>query len=654
MIIYIERHLVYLTLVFNVANRIFKRYLPAAYDDGISAPRGSKTRSLPSARQVSLQLSQDISHPAEQFSLMLMQWGQFLDHDITHTPTVDTDQACNNNTCKTTDLCFPIKIPANDPLFEMPCLMFERSTSSCDGNNKLPRNQLNSITSFIDASNVYGSSEERIKELRDFESVGLMRVLPPRYTTTSKSLLPHQSSSDPGTCRCRCGFPERNCFRAGDIRANEVVSLTAMHTVWIREHNRIASRLADLNRCWDSDRVFFETRKIIGAIMQHITYNEYLPLILGKSGMDKYRIRLHRLHASHQFYDPKINPGIANVFATAAFRFGHSQLQNDFPRRGPGYHDIHHPFLLNNSFFCPSSIYNTSIGGIDSILRGLLMAPSQTVDLQLAKTVTSHLFADPPSSPGLDLFALNVQRGRDHGIPSYIKWRHFCGLDGNTATMFDTLSSDISKNTLNRLKLVYKSVDDIDLFVGGLAETNVQDGALGRTFQCIIGHQFRDLQRGDSFWYETPEQFTPRQIYQIKQVSLAKVLCNNGDWISEIQPRAFEMVDSESNSIVPCSMLPEMDLYPWKTSTYTKRWCPFWRRRDESVSECVSGSWGQWSGWKLCSKSCGVGEQTRVRVCNDSCLRCEGFYLDSKCCVGECAGSGSGDSESTGLLGGGQ
>jgi peroxidase len=369
--------------------------------------------------------------------------------------------------------------------------------------------------------------------------------------------------------------------------------------------------------------------------MQHITYNEYLPLILGKSGMSKYRIKLNRLHASQQFYDPTINPGIANVFATAAFRFGHSQLQNEFPKQIHGYYNSHHPFLLNNSFFCPSSIYSNSAGGIDSILRGLLMASSQKVDLQIAKTVTSHLFADPPSSPGLDLFALNIQRGRDHGIPPYIKWRQFCGFDIDTAPTFDTLTSDIPSDTLDILKSIYTSVDDIDLFVGGLAETHVQDAAMGRTFQCILGRQFHELQRGDRFWYETQGQFTPRQSYQIKQVSLAKVLCNNGDWISEIQPHAFEKVDSGRNKIVSCSLLPEMDLHPWK-----KKGCRVSQKTEIKLrSECVSGSWGEWSAWSSCSKMCGIGEQMRMRTCNDSCLRCEGLYLDSKCCVGECAES---------------
>ena len=370
--------------------------------------------------------------------------------------------------------------------------------------------------------------------------------------------------------------------------------------------------------------------------MQRITYSEYLPVILGKSGMKRYGIKIHRLHAPRSFYDWDLNGGIANVFATAAFRFGHSQLRNEFARRGHGYYNLHRPFRLNASFFCPHSMYDMSTGGVDSILRGLLMTSPQSVDLHVATTVTSHLFADPPGSPGFDLFALNVQRGRDHGIPSYTHWRHHCGLDAATMTTFDALRSDIPNDTINTLKSVYHSVEHIDLFVGGLAENHVDDASVGRTFRCILGRQFRELQRGDRFWYETHGQFTPRQLKEIKKVTLAKVVCTNGDLIDEIQPHAFMKMGNEMNKATSCSELSDMNLKAWK-----KKGCQL-RQTTEylGVNECVRGSWEVWSEWSECSRSCGIGERMRMRRCNDSCLRCDdGFYLDSKCCVGACVAS---------------
>lgn len=62
---------------------------------------------------------------------------------------------------------------------------------------------------------------------------------------------------------------------------NEQTGLTAMHTIWLREHNRVATALADLNRNWDDPRIYDEARRIVIAQLQHITYNEFLPLLLG-------------------------------------------------------------------------------------------------------------------------------------------------------------------------------------------------------------------------------------------------------------------------------------------------------------------------------------------------------------------------------------
>jgi hypothetical protein len=103
------------------------------------------------------------------------------------------------------------------------------------------------------------------------------------------------------------------CFLAGDIRSNEQVGLLVMHTMWFRQHNFIARQLRHLNRLWSDETVFQETKKIVGAIMQHISYVEWLPKVVGSLGMEEL--------GPYRGYNPRVNPTITNEFATAAMRY---------------------------------------------------------------------------------------------------------------------------------------------------------------------------------------------------------------------------------------------------------------------------------------------------------------------------------------------
>jgi len=67
----------------------------------------------------------------------------------------------------------------------------------------------------------------------------------------------------------------------GDARANENLHLTTMHLLWARQHNLVADQLAELNPSWEDERVFQEARRIVVAQLQHITYAEFLPVLLG-------------------------------------------------------------------------------------------------------------------------------------------------------------------------------------------------------------------------------------------------------------------------------------------------------------------------------------------------------------------------------------
>ena len=142
----------------------------------------------------------------------------------------------------------------------------------------------------------------------------------------------------------------------------------------------------------------------------------------------------------------------------------------------------------------------------------------------------------------MDLVALNVQRGRDHGIAPYVKWRSLCGLP-TLRTWKQVAQNANFPELVPRLQQLYGRVDKLDLYVGGLIERKVPGSMLGATFQCIVGDQFKRLKMGDRFWYEEQSQagsFTQAQLNAIRESSLARILCDNGDSIQLMQPLAFK------------------------------------------------------------------------------------------------------------------
>jgi hypothetical protein len=440
------------------------RLMSPDYADGFSALAGAQR---PGARVI----SNKIFHQAESrpnnldASDFLWQWGQFLDHDIDLTDGTDPAEHAN------------IPVPTGDPYFDPASsgkaeIPFNRSLYDKNSSTDAPRQQLNEITAWIDASNVYGTDPLRTDALRTHAGDGKLK-------TSAGNLLPFNTYGLPNA-----GGASPGLFLAGDVRANEQTGLTALHTLFVREHNRLAELIAEQSPDLNGDEIFLQARKLVGAEMQMITYREYLPALLGPGALSPYR-----------GYDSTRDASIANVFSAAAYRYGHSALNGTLLRMDKQGQEIQFGHLaLRDAFFNPSRIIDE--GGIDPVLRGLAMQRSQTIDTKIVDDVRNFLFG-PPGAGGFDLAALNIQRGRDHGLPSYNHVRKALGFAG--AENFTDVSSD--PDTVARLASAYTSVDDIDLWVGGLAEDPVPRSHLGPTFHRIIKQQFEALRDGDRYWY---------------------------------------------------------------------------------------------------------------------------------------------------------
>lgn len=542
----------------GMSNTPFVRIIKPQYSDGVSSPRISVNGdSLPSARYLSNKLYQHRSVSDAKTTMLFMNLGLLIDHDMSKTKfQIDLNLTCcdprviSNATLRHPE-CFAIEVPKSDKLYgpnNVTCLEFVRSspiTGECAGE----REQINEATAFLDGSSTYGSSAEKVKELRAYKNGLLLSS-----TVANTSMLPTDKNG-------KCGTPVQPhfCFNSGDLRVNMQVEATAVHIVWFREHNRLATKLYEINPHWDDEKLFQEARKIAIAELQLATYVEFLPILLGQKAMQKDGLKIDP-YTKYRGYDPTINPSVYNAFAAAAFRLGHSLIQRKLQLVGSDY-ELKEEIPLHYTFFNPSLIYHH---GLDIIVRGMIVQPTHKVESYMTDEVRGHLFQPYHGKYGHDLTALGIQRGRDHGIAEYVKWREACGLA--PVEKWDDLYSFMDKKRVDRLKQSYRSVQDIDLIPGALAEYHVVGSLVGPTHLCIISKQFKKTRLGDRFWFEIqnqPQSFTKNQLKEIYKSSLARIICDNSDNITKLQKQPL-LIISDENPVVNCEEMPAMDLSYWK------------------------------------------------------------------------------------------
>ncbi|MDJ0580088.1 peroxidase family protein [Crocosphaera sp.] len=466
------------------------RLSPAAYEDGYSEARGGgidTPLTLPSARAISNAIADqgEVSIPNSfDLSDWFWQWGQFIDHDLGLTEAVPMGEP------------FDIPVPAGDPDFDpnntgtqvipLTRAIFDPDTGFDPGDGSAnPRQQINEITAFLDGSMVYGSNATTAASLRANDGTGRMAT---SIGNNGEELLPVDADGN---------------FMAGDVRVNEQFGLISVHTLFVREHNRLADRMGRildrgngnrfrrLNNLFQEselsrgDFIYESARRLVGAKVQIITYNEFLPLLLDDDVI-----------ADYEGYDNTVNPGIFTEFSTGLFRFGHTMLSPQLLQvDDAGNVDS---VALRDAFFNPSAIV---AGGVDSFLRGLELQEAQELDTQLVDDVRNFLFG-PPGAGGFDLASLNIQRGRETGVADLNTVRESLGLDAYES--FDELTGGDTA-LADKFESVYDSIDDVDLWIGGLAEQQFGDSIVGETMNAIIGLQFSNLRDGDRFFYENDE-----------------------------------------------------------------------------------------------------------------------------------------------------
>ena len=431
-------------------------------------------------------------------------WGQFLDHEIDLSEGAEPEEER------------PITTPMDDE-FPNRTIHFNRTiydtTTGTSVDN--PRQQINQISSYIDATNVYGANATRAGAIREFDGSGKLKI-------SDGNLLPFNIAGFPNA---HAGpFAPDELFIAGDIRANEVTPLVCMHTLFMREHNRLCEDIVanEPELSGNDEAIYQKARRYVGALMQVITFEEFLPAILGPDAISPYN-----------GYNDSVDAGINNLFSTACYRLGHSMLSSTIKPKGL------EELQLRDMFFDPQRVIDN---GIEPFLAGLANQVMQEIDTRVIEDVRSFLFGAPTDNTMLDLAALNIQRGRDHGLPDYNQCRRDLGLKAKDCFHDITCDKKISR----ALEKVYDDISNIDPWVGSLAEDYHGEANVGELIYIVLKDQFERLRDGDRFWYENDAELTSADITELKNTKLSDIILRNTS-ISDIQENVFFAEEKDSH-----------------------------------------------------------------------------------------------------------
>jgi heme peroxidase/hemolysin type calcium-binding protein len=336
---------------------------------------------------------------------------------------------------------------------------------------------------------------------------------------------------------------------SGDHRTNENVALIAVHTVWHREQNFQAERIKALHPEWADEQVFQAAKIIQTAEYQRVVFTEFAEAMSGPIP-----------GPSHGFsgYNPNVNPGISEEFAGAMYRVGHSMINETIPFTDTAGHTQDIPLFsafLNPAMFDGKDPLTHGVGGAAAIIAGEVQIPHQRIDEQVVEVIRSKLLGTP-----LDLYAANIERGRETGIATLNEFRRYISEHGSRiqqagqasdyATALPAQIPSLAPyatwaefgqhlrgtpaeqaELLALFKSVYGQddihVNDVDLFVGGLAEAPFGKSQMGSTFTWIFQEQLDRLQEGDRFYYFNQLKDAPLLLADIGSQHFSDIVMRN-------------------------------------------------------------------------------------------------------------------------------
>lgn len=569
----------------NKAYNCFPRIIDADYPDywGEEIRKSTSGAPLPNARELSNTLSDENSAASSSLvssvhSQMLMNFGQVLGNEITYPGSIftyepdnfldsnDSKYDCCSSKQNKWPSCAEVRFSKNDPFYskyKVDCINFSRS-QACSICKVKQRSQINMHSPAIDVSTIYGNSLNDSNNKREFSGG--------RLSLDSMDYPINAAKNEEGSCGMRWSklYPQEDnlhCFRAGDTYANNNPPKVSLVILLYRQHNRIAKMLSKVNPFWSDEQLFQEARKILGAQMEMITYNEFLYEIMGPSGMKSFSLAVSP--SGYIGYDSNIDPSTTAEFTSSVMRsIGHSMINGNL--KAKFFNGTTIDYRLEDYYhYLPNF---TTPGAVDAYMKGTITEPMKRVDTFFDVSIRGFGEKVAKNGPkyGTDLVTVDIMRGRDFGVPSYASFRKFCF--NQSVNSFEDISSVLEPESLSKLQSVYKSVEDIDLYYGLVSEKKVSGSLLGPTGLCLWGREFFMKKFGDRYYFEQGGQsgsFTPAQLASIRQTTLAKIICANGDFYpsEKIQMFVMRLPNRDTNPLINCKDLPDLDPSAWMAST---------------------------------------------------------------------------------------
>jgi peroxidase len=535
----------------------FGRILPASYDDHLSKPRQRAKYGgyLPECRKISLELG---SKPVfnRDYNNLFVIFGQFIAHDMALSTPVTDNYLTPVTTCKCDakydwNKCNVINIQPDDPYLRgQKCMAFPATAQAFQGEvcSLGVKEQMNGNTHFLDLSGVYGSTLRIQQKLRTDN--GLLKSSKP--TALKYEYPPGQQEGK----SCVDSSYKRPCLAGGDSRLMENLLFTSIQALFIRLHNAIARELFRKNPTVASNPIYEVSRRLSTQLFQIISFGYWVPKLLGTDAGSNL---LRTLVTTP--YNSSVPAVVYNEVATGAFRC-HTLVRDLFSRCTPDgkridqlwLHDISHKARY---------LYDYANNGIDSLLCGSLYDYGFSHDGNFAHQIHHRLFESTNRNGYLwrnDLVAINICRGREHGLQSYNAYREYCGF--KKAYYFEDFGKQINYDGIKLLRKHYKHPDDVDLFVGITLEDKLPNALIGPTTACLLRKQFEDLAIGDRFFIGFKASFTKASFYNTAVTALRYLLCKTVD-IQKVAKYPFTPPDDTNNVLIDCSTFipPNTDIF---------------------------------------------------------------------------------------------